>query len=106
MAGAMASPMAKAMDGAAPMSDRLTVILLPVLSAEEKVQADLKEYGGSLTAGDYRHGDGYIWGDGHGDGWGDGSSWRDGDSLGDGCGSGWGDGGADGQGDGYSSTDA
>jgi hypothetical protein len=90
--------MAKAMDGAAPMSDRLTVILPPVLSAEEKVQAALKKY----------HGDGYIWGDGHGDGWGDGSLWGEGDSLGDGCGSGWGDGDGYGEGDGegYSSTDA
>ena len=93
------------------MSDRLTVILPPVLSAEEKVQAALKKSGGSLTAGDYRHGDGgYIWGDGRGDGWGDGSLWGEGASLGDGCGSGWGDGDDDGygegDGEGYSSTDA
>ena len=81
------------------MSDRLTVILPPVLSAEEKVQAALKKYGGSLTAGDYRHVDG--------DGWGDGSSWGEGDSLGDGCGSGWGDGDdyGEGDGDGDSSID-
>jgi hypothetical protein len=100
--------MAKVVDGAAPMPDRLTVILPPVLTDEEKVQAALKKYGGSLTAGDYRLGDGYIWGDGHGDGWGDGSSWGEGDSLGDGCGSGWGDGDdyGEGDGDGDSRTDA
>jgi hypothetical protein len=95
--------MAKAMDGAAPMSDRLTVILPPVLSAEE-MAADVLEYI-SLGNGDGL-GDSYGFVS-SGDGWGDGSLWGEGDSLGDGCGSGWGDGYGygEGDGDGGSSTD-
>jgi len=90
MAGAMASPMAKAMDGAAPMSDRLTVILPPVLSDEERIEKALNY--SSLTDGDgfssgsssgFGDGDDYGRGNGDGDGWG--------------CG--------DGRGDGWSSTD-
>ena len=66
------------------MSDHLTVILPPVLSAEEREQEALEFCGGSLTAGngwgcgsDEGWGNGYsdVWGDGYGDGYG----WGNGD---------------------------
>jgi len=73
----MAAPMAKAMDIAAPMPERLTVILPPVLTDEEKVEK-------ALCAGSFTIGDG--WGDGYlhccGDGWGDGHGYGSGDGDG------------------------
>ena len=59
--------------------DRLTVILSPVLSDEERERAALEHCGGSLTEGDGR-GNGY--GEGGGDGYGD--VWGYGDGAGDG----------------------
>ena len=84
------------------MSDRLTVILPPVLSDEEREQAALELCGGSLTKRD-GWGDGYGWGDGcgWGDGDGDGDGWCDGDGRGGGEGYGY----AVGDGDGESSAD-
>ena len=82
------------------MSDRLTVILPPVLSDEKRI-AEALDYN-SLTEGD-------GWGSsaGHGDG---GNGWGDGNGYGTGSGSGHGDGYSfcvgDSGGDGKSKTDA
>lgn len=53
------------------MSDRLTVILSPALSAEEREQDALELCGGSLTEGNGR-GCGDIWGYSYGYTWGGG----------------------------------
>ena len=53
------------------MSDRLTVIIPPVLSLEERERAALEFCGGSLKAGNgWGDGLGAGHGDGRGDGWG------------------------------------
>jgi len=67
------------------MSDRLTVILPPVLSAEERIEKALNY--SSLTEGD---GSGSGWDDGWDDGWVIGAA--DGEGWGDGCGYGSSDG--------------
>jgi hypothetical protein len=87
------------------MSDRLTVILPPILSDEERKQRALKNCLGSLTKGGgsgfgpegCRWGDGFSCGDGY-------CSWVTGDGHGDGYAHGYmyGDSG----GDGKSKTDA
>ena len=74
------------------MSDHLTVILPPVLSAEERIEKAL-DYN-SLT-------EGYGYGDGYGDGSGSGK----GDVNDNGYGDGHGDGYGDGDGEGWSSID-
>ena len=65
------------------MSDRLTVIIPPVLSHEEREQEALERCRGSLTAGNgwgvgLDDGYGNRRGDGHGVSWGDGDGWGDG----------------------------
>ncbi len=94
MAPAVAMATVEETEGAAPMSDRLTVILPPVLSVEEKEQqaiqlccvarikgdgwgdGSISDYGDSMGSGrsmDYDNdcydcGDGYGYGSGDGDG--------------------------------------
>ena len=69
------------------MSDRLTVILPPVLSDEEREQVALKLCRGSLTDVSVIA---YSNGDGRGYGWGHGSDSFSGNGWGDGSGYGWG----------------
>jgi hypothetical protein len=76
------------------MSDHLTVILPPVLTAEERIEEALSY--SSLTDGD---------GDGSGRGFGHFVGWGDGTDYGDGGGNGWGRGYGMHGGDGRSSTD-
>jgi hypothetical protein len=94
MAMVMAMATATATEKLSPMSDRLTVILPPVLTAEEKQQEAI-----DFTINDDRPGDG--WGDGYhcGDGNGDGVSGEFVVDYGDGSRYGWGNG------DGCSETD-
>jgi hypothetical protein len=87
MVMAMATARATATEKLSPMSDRLTVILPPVLTTEEKQQEAI-----DFTINDDRPGDG--WGDGYhcGDGDGDGFSGEFVCDYGDGNRYGWGDG--------------
>ena len=97
MATALNMATARATERAAPMSDHLTVILPPVLTAEERI-AEALNYS-SLAEGDgFGVGSGYGYGDGSGNGYGDGCG------LGDGTGRGDGDGYGTGRGDGKSSV--
>ena len=96
----MACPVA--MEGAASMSDHLTVILPPVLSDEKRI-AEALNYG-SLTEGDgfgvgsgYGDGDGYGSGSGWGHGYGHGYGYGHGDGYGWGTGYGYGTGRGDGK---------
>ena len=86
MASAMATATATVKERAASTSDRLTVILPPVLSAEERIEKAL-DYN-SLTEGD---------------GYGDGGGYGSGSGMGDGVVDGYGDG--DGRSYGYSNGD-
>ena len=74
------------------MSDRLTVILPPVLTAEGRIAE-------ALNYSSLAEGDGYGVGSGYGDGYGDGDRY----GWGDGTGRGDGDGYSHGRGDGKSS---
>jgi hypothetical protein len=92
----MTTARATATEIAEPMPERLTVILPPVLTDEEKVEKAL--YAGSFTIGD-GWGDGYLHcrGDGYGDGTGYGYGQANCIGYGDGSGCGYGDGRGDGE---------